>query len=269
MSQNCSLVFFPVSQKSAEQSGVITTTGGNPNENEALNLSCGSNISHVSHISSILPKDVSNTVTSEEDDPVVKSMIVKKFECEEKEQEKHQLEIKREEAKEKASVLWRKMQETEEQKAAEEKIKQQKLREEEESRWKHEEKRRVTKQHEMKLKQQLKEKYMKNMELEKERLEMKKIEEKYGSELLSEVRKDMGLPTLPVPNLDPSTGQHPSISYPPYGNRSELLAKVKQEKYHITELGDPGNPYEPSTTTSPHGKQWQLGAGGNSTPPPK
>ena len=44
----------------------------------------------------------------------------------------------------------------------------------------------------MKLKQQLWEKFIKEIEKEKEKLEMKKIEEKYRSELLSEVRKDMG-----------------------------------------------------------------------------
>ena len=49
--------------------------------------------------------------------------VFKKFEHEEKEQKKCQLEIKREEAKEKASVLWRKMKEIKEQKAAEEKNK--------------------------------------------------------------------------------------------------------------------------------------------------
>ena len=76
---------------------------------------------------------------------------------------------------------------------------------------------------------------------------MQKIEEKYRSELLSEVRKDMGLPTLPVTNLDPSAGQHPSTLYPPYGNKhsfslqhvlppggitpSGLLAKVRNITY--------------------------------------
>ena len=52
----------------------------------------------------------------------------KNLEHEEKEHEKYQLEIKREEAKEKAGVLWKKMTEIEEQKAAKERIKEQKLR---------------------------------------------------------------------------------------------------------------------------------------------
>ena len=92
----------------------------------------------------------------------------KNLECAQKEKEKCELEIKREEAKEKASVLWTKMKEREEQKAAEERMKEQKLREEE-ARWRHEEeKRRAAKQHEMRLKQQLWEKYIKDMEKEKE-----------------------------------------------------------------------------------------------------
>ena len=88
-----------------------TTTGGNTNGNEALNFSYGSNISHISHISSILPKDVINTVITEGDDPVIKSMIDEEFknlEHEEKEEEKCQLEIKRGEAKEKAIILRKK-----------------------------------------------------------------------------------------------------------------------------------------------------------------
>ena len=48
MSQNFSCFFFPVSQNSAEQSGIITTTGGNPNGNKAHNLSY---VPHESHIS--------------------------------------------------------------------------------------------------------------------------------------------------------------------------------------------------------------------------
>ena len=54
---------------------------------------------------------------------------------------------------------------------------------------------------------------MKDMEKEKERLDMQKIKEKHGSELLFEVRKDMGLLTLPVPKLLPSAGPNPSTLY--------------------------------------------------------
>ena len=137
----------------------------------------------------------------------------------------------------------------------------------------------------MRLKQQLQEKYIKDIEKEKERMEMQKKEEKYGSELLSEVKKDIGLPSLPVPNLYPSPSQHPGTSYHSYGYKpnfspwqvfppggltpSGLLAKVKQEKYHISELGDPENPYKPSTMTSPHGDKWQFEASGDSTSPTK
>ena len=171
MSQN--YVSFLVSHKSADQSGMVTTTGGNPNGNEALNLSSGSHKSHISCISSILPKDVINSVIAEEDDPLIKNMIDEEFKNEEKEKEKCELEIKREEAKEKASVLWKKMKAIEEQKAAEERMKEQRMREEEQARWKHEEdKRRVSKEYEVKLKQLLREKYIKDMEKEKQRLEM-------------------------------------------------------------------------------------------------
>ena len=75
MSQNFSCFFFLISQNSAEQSGIVTTTGGNPNENEANNLSCVSHESHVSHISIILPKDIINSVIAESDDPLIKNMI--------------------------------------------------------------------------------------------------------------------------------------------------------------------------------------------------
>ena len=178
-------LLFSISQKSADQSSVITTTGGShPKGNEALNLSCGSNLSNISHISSILPKDVINTVIEDTDDPLIKSW----------------------KAKEKASALWKKIKQIKEQKAAEEKLKQQRLTEEEETRRKHEEEKKMaTEQHEMRLRQQLKEKYMKDMEKEKERLEMQKTEEKYRSKLLFEVRKDMGLPMNAQQDLEMDT----------------------------------------------------------------
>ena len=172
----------------------------------------------------------------------------------------------------------------EEQKAAEERMKEQRMREEEQARQKCEEdKRKATKEYEMKLKQQLREEYIKDMEKEKWRLEMQKIEEKYSSELRIEVCKDMGLLTLPAPNLDPASSPNPGTSYPPYGNKPTfsshqvihpsgitpfgLLAKVKQEKYHRSELADPDNQCKPSP--SPWGDKWQLDAGGDSTPPAK
>ena len=115
---------------------------------------------------------------------------------------------------------------------------------------------------------------------------MQKIKEKYSSELYLEVKKDMGLPTLPVPNKILSSSQHAGTSIHPAGNKhisssqhnlllggitpSGLLAKVKQEKYHISKLGDPKNPYQPSTpsaATSPHGEKWKHR--GDCTPPAK
>ena len=231
-----------------------------------LNLSTGSQDSHISHISSILPKHFINSVINEEDDPLIKNLINEEFrnlEHAEKEKEKHELEIKREEAKEKASALWKKLKAIEEQKAAEEKLKQQRMREEAEAQQKHEEdKIKAAKEYEMKLKQQLKEKYMKDVEKEKQRIEMQKIEQKYGPEILSQVRKDMGLPMLPVPNLMPSPSQIPGTSFPPSTlpspqgiphlgiTPSSLLAKVKQEKYQRTELADPDNQYKPSPSPS-------------------
>ena len=124
-----------------------------------LNLSTGSQDSHISHISSVLLKHVINSVINEEDDPLVKNLIDEDFrnlEHAEKEKEKRELEIKREEAKEKASALWKKLKAIEEQKAAEEKLKQQRMREEAEARRKCEEdKIKAAKEYEMKLKQQL------------------------------------------------------------------------------------------------------------------
>ena len=135
------------------------------------------------------------SVINEEDDPLIKNLIDEEFRnLEHAEKEKKcELEIKREEAKEKASALWKKLKAIEEQKAAEEKLKQQRMREEVEAQQKCEEdKIKAAKEYEMKLKQQLKEKYMKDMEKEKQRIEMQKIEQKYGPEILSQVHKDMG-----------------------------------------------------------------------------
>ena len=73
-----------------------------------LNLSTVSQDSHISHISSILPKHVINSVINEEDDAIIKNLIDEEFrnlEHAEKEKEKYELEIKREKAKEKASGL--------------------------------------------------------------------------------------------------------------------------------------------------------------------
>ena len=222
------------------------------------------------------------------DDPLIKSMTDEEFknlQCEEKEKEERKLELKRLEAKEKASVLWKKMKAIEEQKAAEEKLKQQKLRQEEEARWKCEEEKQIAaRQHEMRLRQQLKEKYMKDKKKEKERLEMQKIKEKYRSKLLCKVRKDMGLPTFPVPKMLPSAGPNPTTSYmETSGNKPissshhnlphsgltppGLLAKVKQEKYHRSELGDPDDQY--NINGIPHGEKQHLASTGDSTPPAK
>ena len=75
----------------------------------------------------------------------------------------------------------------------------------------------------MRLRQQLKEKYMKDMKKEKERLEMQKMKEKYQSKLLFEVKKDLGLPTLPAPKLFPSAGPNPSTSYMETSGKNQLV----------------------------------------------
>ena len=122
---------------------------------------------------------------------------------------------------------------------------------------------------------------MKDMEKEKQRIEMQKIKQKYGPEILSQVCKDMGLPMLPVPNLMPSSSQIPGTSFPPSTlpspqgiphsgiTPSSLLTKVMQEKYQRTELGDLNNQYKPSPSPSSGGEKWQFDAGCDSTPPPK
>ena len=125
MSQNLSFCYVSVSQKSsAQQSAVVTTTG--EDASEALNMSRGPNLSQISHISTILPKDVINSVIPDEDDPILKNMIYeeyKQLEQEQKHREKCELEIKRNEAREKAALLWQKRKELEKQKVAEEKRK--------------------------------------------------------------------------------------------------------------------------------------------------
>ena len=85
MSQNLSFHYVSVSQKSsAQQSGVVTTTG--EDVSMAHNLSQGSNLSWISHISTTLPKDVINSVISDEDDPILKNMIDKEYKQLEQEQ---------------------------------------------------------------------------------------------------------------------------------------------------------------------------------------
>ena len=119
---------------SAQQSGVVTTTGEDARDD--VNLSRGLNISH---ISTVLPKDVINTIISDEDDPILKDMIDEEFkqlEQEQKDQQKWELEIKRDEARQKAALLWQKRKQMEELKVAEEKRKQQVLQEQEEVRQK-------------------------------------------------------------------------------------------------------------------------------------
>ena len=141
MSQNLSFRYVSVSQKSsAQQSGVVTTNG--KDASKALNMSQRSNLFPVSHISTILPKDIINSVILDEDDPILKNMIDKEYkqlEQEQKDREKHELEIKRDEAREKAALLWQKRKQLEEQKVAEEKGKQQVLWEQEEARQKQQE----------------------------------------------------------------------------------------------------------------------------------
>ena len=109
------------------------------------------------------------------------------------------------------------------------------------------------------------------MEAEKEEHELKVIKEKYGNELLQQVRKDMGLPKDPVPKIvpaligNPHASEHdtPSPSLEP----SALLSKVKMEKYSISELAEPDISSPSSHVTSPRGQKRQHQ--GVSTPPPK
>ena len=69
----------------------------------------------------------------------------------------------------------------------------------------------------MKLKQQLREKYIKDMEVEKQKLEMVQIKQKYRNQLLQEVQKDMGLPSMPVLKIlpSPSPSENPKHHTPP------------------------------------------------------
>ena len=75
----------------------------------------------------------------------------------------------------------------------------------------------------MKLKQQLREKYIKDMEVEKQKLEMSQIEQKYGNQLLQEVWKDMGLSSMPVLKILPP---HPQVKIQ---NMTPLLVHSHQQ----------------------------------------
>ena len=140
MSQNLSFHYVSVSQQSsAQQSGVATTTG--EDASEALDISWGPTFPKFpTHQQSC--QKMSLTVISDEDDPILKNMIdeeYKQLEQEQKDREKCKLEIKRDEAREKAALLWQIRKQLEEQKVAEEKRKQQVLQEQEEGRWKQQE----------------------------------------------------------------------------------------------------------------------------------
>ena len=125
MSQNFS--YFSVSQ-GCPQSDVVTTT-----EEEGCNtlhLSRVSNMSQILHLLSILPEDVINSVISDDDDPVLKTMIDEEFkhlEESQKEQEKWERQLMHDHAGEKAAILWKIRKEIEEQKIAKEKGKEQEL----------------------------------------------------------------------------------------------------------------------------------------------
>ena len=106
------------------------------------------------------------------------------------------------------------------------------------------------------------------MEVKKQKLEMAKIEQKYGNQLLQEVQKDMGLPCMPVPNIvpSPSTSENPKHQTPPGPfTPTGLFMKVKSKKYNITELGEPECSYP--SMTSPHGQKQPNT--GECTPPAK
>ena len=89
----------------------------------------------------------------------------------------------------------------------------------------------------MKLKQQLCQKYMKDMEVKKQKMEMVEIKQKYGNQLLQEVQEDMGLPCMPVLNIvpSPSTSEIPKHQTPPGPfTPTGLFMKVKTKKCNIT-----------------------------------
>ena len=98
----------------------------------------------------------------------------------------------------------------------------------------------------MKLKQQLREKYIKDMEVKKQKMEIAQIKPKYGNQWLQEVQKDMGLPSMPLPKILPSPSQSENPKHnTPHGafTPTGLFMKVKTEKYHISELEDPEGSY--------------------------
>ena len=123
----------------------------------------------ISCLLSILPKDIINSVISDDDDPVLKTMIDEEFkhlEESQKEQEKWERQLMRDHAREKAAILWKKRKEIEEQKIGEEKRKEQELKQQLEAKQKpHEEAEQLCQEKENKLKQ-LREKYIKQMEAE-------------------------------------------------------------------------------------------------------
>ena len=138
MSQNFS--YFSVSQ-GCPQSGVVTTMG--EEGCNTLHLSWGSNVSQISCLLSVLQKDVINSVISDDDDPVLKTMIDEEFkhlEESQKEREKWERQLVCDHAREKAAILWKKRKEIEQQKIAEKKRKEQELKQQLEAKWKqHEE----------------------------------------------------------------------------------------------------------------------------------
>ena len=82
---------------------------------------------------------------------------------------------------------------------------------------------------------------------EKEMLEMKTIQEKFGTKLEIKVRQEMGLPTLQLPSLtfqDPVPTHNPGYDTPsdtPCVTPSSLLT-IKKEKFDRDVFTDPQTP---------------------------
>ena len=97
--------------------------------------------------------------------------------------------------------------------------------------------------HEEKLKNELRLQIQLKCQKEKEQLEMKSIEEKFGTELELQVRQEMGLPTkkLPVPDLSepiPGMSANPGSSYV----TPSSLTAMKKEKLDHDAYADPSTP---------------------------
>ena len=159
-------------------------------------------------------------------------------------EKKKEIKRMRQVAKEEAAKLWHQKKEMEKAKVEAEHKRLEELKMEQERKNQKEiELANQQKQHEEKLKNELRSQIQLKCHKEKEMLEMKCIEEKFGTELEIQVRQEIGLPAkkIPVPDLpEPIPGMFGNTGSS-YVTPSSLI-EIKTEKFDHDAYTDPSTP---------------------------